>query len=125
MAEPDSEKWCASCGRRIAWRRRWAASWEQIRYCSARCRRARPGRLDRELEATLRELLAARPRGASVCPSEVARAVRPEAWRELMERTRSAARRLVAAGEVEICQGGRAVDPSTARGPVRVRRVRS
>ncbi|MCU0477831.1 MAG: DUF2256 domain-containing protein [Chloroflexi bacterium] len=32
---------CATCGRPFAWRRRWAASWEQVRHCSARCRRRR------------------------------------------------------------------------------------
>lgn len=41
-----------------------------------------------------------------------------------MERARSAARRLQAAGRVEIVQKGRAVDPSTAKGPIRIRRAR-
>lgn len=45
-------------------------------------------------------------------------------WRDLMEPARRAARRLVVAGEVEIVQQGRVVDPSTAKGPIRVRRVR-
>ncbi len=44
-------------------------------------------------------------------------------WREQMEPARRAARRLVAAGEVEITQGGTVVDPSTARGAIRVRRA--
>jgi hypothetical protein len=39
-----------------------------------------------------------------------------------MDDARSAARRLVAAGAVEITQGGRVVDPSTAKGPIRIRR---
>ena len=47
-----------------------------------------------------------------------------EDWRPLMEPARRAARRLVAAGTLEITQGGRAVDPSTARGPIRLRRAR-
>ncbi|MFR9804599.1 DUF3253 domain-containing protein [Pseudonocardia sp. RS010] len=34
-----------------------------------------------------------------------------------------AARRLVAAGEVEITRRGEVVDPDTARGPVRIRGV--
>jgi hypothetical protein len=38
-----------------------------------------------------------------------------------MEPARQAARRLVARGAVEITQGGRPVDPSTAKGPIRVR----
>ncbi|MFP4312540.1 MAG: DUF3253 domain-containing protein [Nitriliruptoraceae bacterium] len=46
-----------------------------------------------------------------------------EGWRALMEPARRAARRLVARGEVELTQDGRVVDPSTARGPVRIRRV--
>lgn len=29
---------CACCGRPFAWRRKWAAVWEQVRYCSDRCR---------------------------------------------------------------------------------------
>ena len=33
-----------------------------------------------------------------------------------------AARRLVVQGTVEIAQGGRTVDPSTAKGPIRIRR---
>ncbi|MFM9026121.1 MAG: DUF2256 domain-containing protein [Planctomycetaceae bacterium] len=31
-------KICAACGRPFAWRRKWAACWEQVRYCSTRCR---------------------------------------------------------------------------------------
>ena len=48
----------------------------------------------------------------------------PEGWQDLMEPARQAARRLVAAGDVEITQGGHVVDPSTAKGPIRIRRVR-
>jgi hypothetical protein len=86
--------------------------------------------VDRRLEAVLLELLDRRARGATVCPSEAARAVAAavdggpgEGWRELMEPARMAARRLVAAGAVEITQRGRVVDPSTAKGPIRVRRT--
>ena len=83
--------------------------------------------MDRALEESIRSLLAGRASGATICPSEAARAVGgedEEAWRDLMEPARRAARRLVAAGEVEITQGGRVVDPSTAKGPIRVRRAR-
>lgn len=69
-------------------------------------------------------LLAERKAGATICPSEAARAARPDDWRPLMERARRAARRLVAAGRVEITQGGRVVDPSTAKGPLRIRLTR-
>jgi hypothetical protein len=124
-AEPVSHRAprvCAACGRSFAWRRAWARDWEQIRFCSAGCRAHRPGPVDVALETRILDLLAQRARGATLCPSEAARAVAPEAWRPLMERTRRAARRLVAAGHIDIVQKGRVVDPSTARGPIRLRR---
>ncbi|MEM7616655.1 MAG: DUF2256 domain-containing protein [Pseudomonadota bacterium] len=34
------QKPCASCGRPFTWRKKWAAVWEEVRYCSDRCRRA-------------------------------------------------------------------------------------
>lgn len=114
-------KTCASCGRTIEWRAAWARNWDEVRYCSDRCRKRRVQAVDVALEDAIRTLLAARARGATICPSEAARAVDPEGWRALMEPARSAARRLVAGGEVEITQGGRVVDPSTAKGPIRVR----
>ncbi len=82
---------------------------------------AEPSGVDLALEQALLRLL---ERPGSVCPSEVARAVGGPDWRDLMEPARAAARRLVAAGEAEITQGGAVVDPSTATGPIRVRRVR-
>lgn len=120
---------CAVCGRTMTWRKAWARSWESVRYCSDACRRRGITAVDRDLEAALVSLLAARAASATVCPSEAARLVSSahggegEAWRDLMEPARMAARRLVAAGQAEITQGGRVVDPSTARGPVRVRRA--
>lgn len=126
MPEGDRapEKHCAACGRRMAWRKRWEKSWGQVKYCSDRCRRAGVTETDRALEAAILRLLAARAAGASICPSEAARAVDAGRWRDLMERTRSAARRLTAQGRVEIVQGGRPVDASAARGAIRIRRLR-
>lgn len=78
---------------------------------------------DRALEQAVLLLLSARRAGATICPSEAARVVGGEDWRELMAPARAAARRLVASGDVEITQGGAVVDPGTAKGPIRVRRV--
>ena len=116
------EKSCAACGRRIEPRRKWLKDWEAIRYCSERCRRHRPGRRDRRLEQALLERADHAAAGTTFCPSEVARAEAPEDWRPLMEPIRQAARRLVARGALEMLQKGRRVDPSTARGPIRLRR---
>lgn len=82
---------------------------------------------DQRLEQTILELLDGRAPAATICPSDAARAVYDgddDGWRTLMEPVRRAAWRLVAAGEVEVTQGGRPVDPDAARGPIRIRRVR-
>jgi hypothetical protein len=123
-AEP-SEKSCAVCGRTIEWRKKWARDWAEVRYCSRACSSARLAPVDHALEQTILELLARRGAGKTICPSEAARALESgeEAWRALMGRARWAANRLVARGEVVITQGGRVVDPSTARGPIRLRRA--
>jgi hypothetical protein len=118
---PPESKICARCGRTMAWRKSWARNWEQVRYCSEACRRRKLTATDIALERAILDLLDART--GTICPSEAARAVDPEGWRDLMEPARQAARRLVARDLVEITQGGRAVDPSTAKGPIRVRRV--
>jgi hypothetical protein len=101
-----ADKTCASCGRRIEWRAKWAKNWDAVKYCS---------------DATL---LAARAHNATICPSDAARAIGGDEWRDLMEPSRRAARRMVARGELEITQGGSVVDPSTAKGPIRLRRPR-
>ena len=118
-----AEKTCATCGRRITYRKKWASTWEQVRYCSDACRGKRGSKKDRALEQSIRTLLTARAVDATICPSEAARAVGGEAWRDLMESARQAARRLVAAGEIVITQHGHIVDPSTAKGPIRLRRA--
>lgn len=79
--------------------------------------------LDRRLEETILSLLDQRAPTSTICPSEAARAVDAEGWRDLMEPARRAARRLVAADLVRVTQRGRVVDPATARGPIRIRRA--
>lgn len=95
-------------------------------------------------------LLSSRARDATICPSEAARRVAGDqgaggrgggggapgaggsgsegnpgrSWRELMEPAREAGRRLAVREVVAFRQGGRMVDPSTAKGPVRMGRGR-
>ena len=121
---PPPDKSCASCGRRIEWRAKWARDWESVRYCSDACRRHGVNSTDLRLEETIVTLLGQRAQDASICPSDAARAIGGESWQELMEPARRAARRMVARGELQITQGGSVVDPSTAKGPIRLRRPR-
>ena len=119
-------KTCASCGRRIEWRKKWERDWEQVRYCSSSCRRRGVTPTDRALEDALLELLGAagaRPVDVNEAAGAVSAATgKPR--HELDEPARRAARRLVSRGEVVIVQGGRVVDPSTAKGPMGVRLTR-
>lgn len=131
------EKTCRSCGRRITWRKKWERDWESVTYCSSACRSRGVKPEDRRLEELIRELVAATPRG--VRDEEVLAASslgvvdgrppadgrrRPGGQVSQQEVVRRAARRLVAGAEVELVQGGRVVDPSTATGPVLIRRRR-
>ena len=74
-----------------------------------------------ELERAILELLDRRAVGATICPSEAARAVGGDEWRSEMDAARAAALRLVEVGSVDITQGGEVVDGSTAKGPIRIR----
>lgn len=79
---------------------------------------------DQLLRQTILDLLERRAPGATICPSDAARAVgSPSGWRDLMDPARAAAARLVEEGQVVVTQGGRVVDLATAKGPVRIRRA--
>ncbi|WP_162661028.1 DUF2256 domain-containing protein [Tuwongella immobilis] len=45
MAKPKKSdlpsKICASCGRPFTWRKKWERNWDEVRYCSDRCRSQR------------------------------------------------------------------------------------
>jgi uncharacterized protein (DUF2461 family) len=59
----------------------------------------------------------------TICPSEVARALAPEAWRELMNEVRENALRMHEAGEIVITQKGEPVRDFDLKGPIRLRIV--
>lgn len=113
-------KYCLVCGRTVEWRRKWRRDWDQVRYCSTSCRKRGLGQLDRQLEVAILALLDRRARGASICPSEAARAVASN-WRALMAPARMAARRLCRRRCIAITQGGHGIDPDHAKGPIRLR----
>ena len=74
------------------------------------------------LAATTRSLLSHRAPDRSICPSDVARAVGGEQWRDLMEPARQVARALAEQGAVRITQGAAELDPAQPwKGPVRIR----
>lgn len=57
---------------------------------------------------------------ATCCPSEIARELGGEDWRDLMPRVRRVAVEFAQRGLIEIRQGGRRVDPGNFSGPIRL-----
>lgn len=71
------------------------------------------------LAASIRALLRHRD-GSTICPSDAARVVGGEGWRDLMGLAREVAGELAADGQIRVQQKGVDVDPATAKGPIRL-----
>ncbi len=39
MKKPLPSKICITCNKAYNWRKKWAKNWENVKYCSERCRR--------------------------------------------------------------------------------------
>jgi len=117
-------KVCAWCGRRFDWRKKWERDWDEIEHCSKACRASSRSKtaveLGRRAEDAILRLTTARGRHKTICPSEAARELDPDAWKPLMLDVQNAARRLAQRGTIVITKGGKKIDPSEARGPIRL-----
>jgi len=77
---------------------------------------------EQQLREAILTLARERAPDKTICPSDAARAVGGDDWRELMEQARDLSRDLAKAGEVEIMQRGEVIDPDADwRGPIRIR----
>jgi len=75
-----------------------------------------------KLRAAILDLARERGPAKTICPSDAARAVGGDGWRDLMDQARDIARDLARAGDVEITQHGEVLDPDANwRGPIRIR----
>ncbi|MCA1903427.1 MAG: DUF2256 domain-containing protein [Cyanobacteria bacterium M5B4] len=36
------QKICVTCGKPFTWRKKWQRCWDEVKYCSDRCRRHKP-----------------------------------------------------------------------------------
>ncbi|PSN16013.1 DUF3253 domain-containing protein [filamentous cyanobacterium CCP5] len=57
----------------------------------------------------------------TICPSEVARDLGGDSWRDLMPQVRSVGIELAEAGAIAMTQKGQVVNPRQAKGPIRYR----
>ncbi|UQU65810.1 DUF3253 domain-containing protein [Couchioplanes caeruleus] len=72
------------------------------------------------LAAAMRALLRHRRPDATICPSDAARAVGGEEWRDVMDAARDVAAELARDGVITVRQRGAEVDIAAAVGPVRL-----
>lgn len=75
------------------------------------------------IEAQILAMTSERGPDNSICPSEVARALRTD-WQSLLTPVRKAAARLAQEGRIEILRKGKPVDPTAFKGVVRLRATR-
>ncbi len=79
---------------------------------------------DARIAAVIFELLGRRAAGATICPSDAARALAADAaaWRALMPEVRRVAATLAQAGSLRVTARGGDVDALQAHGPIRLGR---
>ena len=113
----NDTKICTSCGRTIEYRKKWEKNWPEVKYCSDECRRNK-NKFDYR-EAIL-DLLRQRGPLKTICPSEL---LPPELKQDkiMMEHVRRSARLLASENKIEITQSGKAVDPASFKGPIRLK----
>ena len=74
------------------------------------------------VERAILDLLRARRPTATLCPSDVARAIDGTDWRRHLPAVRDAAWRLTTQGRAVVLKGGRPIAPNEALGPIRIGR---
>ena len=113
----NETKICSSCGRTITYRKKWEKNWPEVKFCSDECRRNKNKFDFREPILTL---LKERGPLKTICPSEL---LPPEQKQDkvMMEHVRRSARLLACEGTIEITQSGKAVDPTSFKGPIRLK----
>ncbi len=122
MGREIPSKVCVHCGRSFSWRKKWEGNWEEVKFCSDRCRRTGRNKIHRDYEEVILSLLEERGPGKTICPSEAARHLHPDekGWREAMEDVRNAARRLARRERIHILKKNQVIDPDEMRGVIRL-----
>ncbi len=114
----NDTKICTSCGRKIEYRKKWEKNWPEVKYCSDECRRNK-NKFD------YREKILARFKfigpHKTICPSELIETSEFEPNKNEIEHVRRSARLLAVEGIIEILQNDKVVDPTSFKGPIRMR----
>lgn len=76
--------------------------------------------VDQQISEQILAMVTARGAGKTICPSEVARTVRPDDWRQLMKKVRQSAIRLADGGAISIYRKGKPIPTDQVRGVIRL-----
>ena len=114
----NDTKICTSCGRRIEYRKKWEKNWSEVNYCSDECRRNKNKFDYREKILVLLKLKGPHK---TICPSELIELSKSEPNNSDIEHVRRSARLLAAEGIIEIIQNDKVVDPTSFKGPVKIK----
>ena len=80
---------------------------------------------NRRIEAAVRTLLRSRQPGKTICPSDVARIIGGQGWREVLPAVRDRAVRMAEQGSLEVLRRGRVVKSKCTEGVLRYRLTRA
>ena len=80
---------------------------------------------DTAIRDCLLQLVRHRGPEKTICPSEVARVLRGDTWRSLMDSVRAVGIQLYDAGKIAVTQKRYRVDPRTVKGPIRYQLIPS
>ena len=78
---------------------------------------------DEAIQNCLMRLVRDRGPNKTICPSEVARSLEPDNWRDLMPQVRAVGIVLAQSQTIAVTQKGQVVDPANAKGPIRYRLI--
>ena len=51
--KPKDEKVCLQCGRPFTWRKKWKNCWDEVKYCSKRCRNDKKANKSHPVQKTI------------------------------------------------------------------------
>lgn len=111
----NPRKICQNCGREFEFRSKWKECWDDIRYCSEKCRKSYK---ESRINFWKQEILRHSSLHRAVCASEIAIKSIPSEWKMHLEFVRQAARLLAHEDKILILQGKKIVNPSKFRGEI-------
>lgn len=125
---PQDSKNCLWCYRPFEFRKKWADTWDEVKFCSDSCRienKSKKSQAQRlQIETAILEGTRAR-KPKSLCPSEIAREIFNglglEDWRPLMEPIRQVCRKLHLNKKIVITQKDVPIKELNFKGPIRIR----